>query len=47
MRCSLIKNVKERKKNAAFFSKEHKRTQRMPHSSIKNVKEFKEPRVLL
>ena len=35
MRCSFIKNVKERKKNAAFFYKEKKRTQRMQRSFYK------------
>ena len=35
------------KKNVTFFYKECKRTQRMPHSFIKNVKERKECHVLL
>ena len=37
----------ETTKSAAFFYTEHKRTQRTPHSFIKNVKECKERLVLL
>ena len=37
---------KRAQRSFAFFYKERKRTQRMPHSFIKNVKERKESRVL-
>ena len=37
----------ETKKSAVFFYKERKRTQRTPHSFIKNVKELKKHSVLL
>ena len=39
--------TKKNAKNAVFFYKEGKRTQRMPHSFIKNAKERKERSILL